>query len=78
MGWLLVGCPDEIIERILLMHRHWGQVRSQIHIDPGAVPQREVLRTIELYGTVVRPAVQAELGTTSVDELMGRRSPATT
>ncbi|WBB53820.1 LLM class flavin-dependent oxidoreductase [Verrucosispora sp. WMMD573] len=75
-GGLLVGSPEEIIERILLMHEHWGQVRSYIHIDTGAVPQREVLRTIELYGTVVRPAVQAELGTATVDELTGRATAA--
>ncbi|MEU8821838.1 hypothetical protein [Actinoplanes sp. NPDC048796] len=32
----------------------------------------ELLETIELYGTVVRPAVRAELGTTGVGELVGR------
>jgi probable LLM family oxidoreductase len=72
LGGLLVGSPEEIVERMLLMHEHWGHVRSYLHIDVGAVPQRDVLRTIELYGTVVRPAVQAELGSVSVDELMGR------
>jgi probable LLM family oxidoreductase len=71
-GGLLVGSPEEITERILLMHQHWGQVRSYIHIDMGAVPQKELLKAIELFGTVVRPAVQAELGTTTVDELLGR------
>jgi probable LLM family oxidoreductase len=71
-GGLLVGSPEEIVERILLMHQHWGQVRSYLHIDMGAVPQKELLEAIELFGTVVRPAVQAELGTTTVDELLGR------
>ncbi len=71
-GGLLVGSPEEIAERILLMHEHWGHVRQYIHIDMGGVPQRDLLRAIELFGTEVRPIVQRELGSTSVDELMGR------
>lgn len=71
-GGLLVGSPEEIAERILFMHEHWGHVRQYIHIDMGAVPQRDLLHAIELFGTEVRPRVQAELGSTSVDELMGR------
>lgn len=75
-GGLLIGSPEEIAERILLMHEHWGHVRQYIHIDMGAVPQKELLTAIELFGTEVRPLVQAELGSTSVDELMGRTRPA--
>ncbi|MDL5352770.1 hypothetical protein [Microbacterium sp. zg-YB36] len=71
-GGLLVGSPEEIAERILLMHEHWGHVRQYIHMDMGAVPQRELLHAIELFGTQVRPIVQSELGGTSVDALMGR------
>jgi probable LLM family oxidoreductase len=73
-GGLLVGSPEEIAERILLMHQHWGHVRQYIHIDMGAVPQKELLHAIELFGTQVRPMVQKELGSVSVDELM-RRAP---
>ena len=71
-GGLLIGSPEEIAERIILMHHHWGHVRQYIHIDMGAVPQRELLRAIELFGTEVRPMVQRELGNTSVDALMKR------
>jgi probable LLM family oxidoreductase len=71
-GGLLVGSPEEIAERIILMHQHWGHVRQYIHMDMGAVPQRELLRAIELFGTEVRPMVQRELGSTSVDTLMKR------
>ncbi|GIJ81352.1 probable oxidoreductase, LLM family [Micromonospora phaseoli] len=73
-GGLLIGSPEEIAERILHMHERWGHVRQYIHIDTGALPQKEVLRAIELFGTEVRPLVQAELGATTVDELMGRRT----
>ena len=71
-GGLLIGSPEEIAERIILMHQHWGHVRQYIHIDMGAVPQPQVLRAIELFGTEVRPLVQRELGSTSVDTLMKR------
>ena len=57
------------------MHEHWGQVRSYIHIDMGAVPQKELLTAIELYGTVVRPAVQAELGAGRVATLVHTARP---
>lgn len=71
-GGLLIGSPEEIAERILLMHKHWGHVRQYIHIDMGGVPQKDLLQAIELFGTEVRPLVQRELGNTSVDQLMGR------
>lgn len=71
-GGLLVGSPEEIAERILLMHEHWGHVRQYIHIDTGGVAQKDLLRAIELFGTEVRPIVQKELGSTSVDQLLGR------
>ncbi|HEU0182693.1 MAG TPA: LLM class flavin-dependent oxidoreductase [Agromyces mariniharenae] len=74
-GGLLVGEPEEIAERILLMHERWGHVRQFLHIDMGAVPQRELLHAIELFGTRVRPLVQAELGAAPVREVI-RRSPA--
>lgn len=61
-GGLLVGSPEEIAERIIHMHQHWRHVRQFIHIDMGAVPQRELLNAIELIGTQVQPLVHAELG----------------
>lgn len=54
------------------MHEHWGHGRQCIHIDMGDVPHKDVLQAIELSGTEVRPLVQRELGSTSVDQLMGR------
>lgn len=59
------------------MHEHGGHVRQHIHIDMGAVPQKDLLRAIELFRTEVRPLVQRALGRcveggSSFDELMGR------
>ncbi|MET7394285.1 hypothetical protein ABZS66_12405 [Dactylosporangium sp. NPDC005572] len=56
------------------MREHWGHVRQFIHMDMGALPQRDFLRAIELYGTRVLPLVQAELGTTRATELLRLRT----
>lgn len=71
-GGLLVGSPEAIAERIIDMHAAWGHARQFIHMDVGGLSQRDFLHAIELYGTKVRPIVEAELGDTSVDALLGR------
>jgi probable LLM family oxidoreductase len=72
-GGLLVGSPENIAERIIDMHRHWGHIRQFIHMDVGALPQHQFLRAIELYGTEVRPLVEAELGTARVADHFAQR-----
>jgi alkanesulfonate monooxygenase SsuD/methylene tetrahydromethanopterin reductase-like flavin-dependent oxidoreductase (luciferase family) len=71
-GALLVGSPEEIAERIVRMHQRWGHVRQFIHMDWGALPQADHLRAVELFGTKVKPLVDAELGHTPVDQILGR------
>jgi hypothetical protein len=71
-GGLLVGSPAQIADRILDMHAHWQHARQFIHMDMGALPQRELLTAIELFGTQVRPIVEAELGNTPIDDILGR------
>ena len=61
-GALLVGSPEEIAERIVRLHQRWGHVRQFIHMDWGGLPQSEHLRAIELFGTKVKPLVDAEIG----------------
>ncbi|MFD2795910.1 LLM class flavin-dependent oxidoreductase [Promicromonospora vindobonensis] len=64
-GALLVGSPEEIAERIVRLQRRWGHVRQFIHMDWGGLPQAEHLRAIELFGTKVKPMVDAEIGETA-------------
>jgi alkanesulfonate monooxygenase SsuD/methylene tetrahydromethanopterin reductase-like flavin-dependent oxidoreductase (luciferase family) len=70
-GGLLVGSSAQIADRILDMHAHWKHARQFIHMDMGALPQRELLTAIELLGTQVRPIVESELGATPTDDLLG-------
>lgn len=62
-GAFFVGSPEEIAERIVTLHGHLGHVRQTIQADVGSLHHRELLRTIELLGTRVKPLVDAELGT---------------
>jgi probable LLM family oxidoreductase len=61
-GALLVGSPQEVIEKILFEHELFGHSRFLAQISVGPVPHAQVLRAIELFGTVVAPAVRKALG----------------
>ncbi len=60
-GHLTVGTPDEAIAKILAQHEAFGHQRYLMQMAVGAQPQAAILRSIELLGTVVAPAVRAEL-----------------
>ncbi len=61
-GALVVGSPQEVIEKILFQHELFRHDRFLLYPGWGTLPHRTVLRTIELYGTVVAPAVRKALG----------------
>ncbi len=56
-----VGTPDEIIEKILFQHELFCHQRFMLYMGSSAIPHREMMHAIELYGTVVAPAVRAEI-----------------
>jgi probable LLM family oxidoreductase len=60
-GALAVGSPAEVIEKILFQHEIFGHDRFLAQITVGSVEHAEVMRCIELLGTVVAPAVRAEV-----------------
>ena len=60
-GHLMVGTPDEAIAKILAQYEVFGHERYLMQMAVGAQPQAAILRSIELLGTVVAPAVRAEL-----------------
>lgn len=62
-GALFVGHPEEVAERIVTLHRTTGHDRQILEMDYGHVPQKDLLHSIELLGTRVKPLVDAELGT---------------
>lgn len=63
-GSLLVGAPEQVAEKIVLMQRWLGIERFMLHVSVGTLPHADVLRAIELLGTEVAPLVQRELALT--------------
>ena len=60
-GALLVGSPQEVIEKILLQHEIFGHRRFLAQMSVGDLAHRDVMRSIELLGTEVAPAVRQEV-----------------
>ncbi|MFO7262118.1 MAG: LLM class flavin-dependent oxidoreductase, partial [bacterium] len=61
-GALLVGSPQEVIDKILYQHEVFGHQRFLAQLSVGAIPHDKMLRAIELFGTEVAPVVRRELG----------------
>lgn len=57
-GSLLVGSPQQVIDKILYEYELFGNTRFLLHISVGTMPHAKVMRAIELLGTVVAPAVR--------------------
>lgn len=60
-GAMLLGDPQEVIDKILYEHELFGMDRLLIQFTVGPIAHIEVMRSIELYGTVVAPAVRKAL-----------------
>jgi alkanesulfonate monooxygenase SsuD/methylene tetrahydromethanopterin reductase-like flavin-dependent oxidoreductase (luciferase family) len=57
-GGLLVGDPQQVIDKILFEHELFGNTRFLLQLSVGTVPHVKMLKAIELLGTVVAPAVR--------------------
>lgn len=60
-GALVVGSPEEVVEKILFEHELFDHRRFMAQISVGTLPHDKVMRAIELFGTEVAPAVRKEL-----------------
>ena len=60
-GALAVGSAQQVAEKILAEHALFGHQRYIGQMSVGAVTHRDVLRSMELFGTEVAPVVRAEL-----------------
>ncbi|MEU6040292.1 LLM class flavin-dependent oxidoreductase [Actinomadura sp. NPDC047616] len=57
---LLVGSPQEVIDKLLTYHELYGVSRAIIQMGFGGMPQKEHLKAIERLGTEVAPVVRRE------------------
>ncbi len=60
-GGLLVGSPQQVIEKLLVIHEALGNSRYMAQIGLGGLPFAETARSIELLATEIMPAVNREL-----------------
>jgi probable LLM family oxidoreductase len=60
-GAVAAGSPEEVAEKILFEHELFGHQRYVGQMSVGAVDHRDVLRSMELFGTEVAPVVRGEV-----------------
>jgi probable LLM family oxidoreductase len=60
-GALVVGTPEEVVEKILYQHELFRHQRFMAQMSVGTMPHAQVMRSIELMGTEVAPVVRKEL-----------------
>ncbi len=57
-GALLVGSPQEVIDKILYQHELFGHTRFLAQMSMGAMPHDKILHAMELLGTKVMPEIK--------------------
>jgi alkanesulfonate monooxygenase SsuD/methylene tetrahydromethanopterin reductase-like flavin-dependent oxidoreductase (luciferase family) len=57
-GALLVGSPQEVIDKMLFEYELFGNTRFLAQMSLGAMPHDKILHAIELLGTKVAPEVR--------------------
>ncbi len=67
-GAVAAGSPEQVAEKILMEHELFANDRYIAQMSVGAVSHRDVLRSMELFGTQVAPLVR--------DEVARRKAPA--
>jgi probable LLM family oxidoreductase len=60
-GANVVGSLQEVIDKILYQHEIFGHDRFLLQMSVGSVPHKNLLKSIELFATEVKPAVNKEL-----------------
>ncbi|TKC10659.1 LLM class flavin-dependent oxidoreductase [Pedobacter polaris] len=61
-GALFIGDTNEVTEKILYMHELFGITRFIGHMDVGDPSHSTMMKSIELFGKTVAPAVRKALG----------------
>jgi len=57
-GSLLIGSPQQVIDKVLYEHELFGHTRFLAQMSLGALPHDKMMHAIELLGTRVAPAIR--------------------
>lgn len=60
-GYLMVGSVQQVIDKILYEHELFGHTRFLAQMSVGTIDHKSVMKSMELYGTQVVPAVRKAL-----------------
>ncbi|SER54444.1 LLM class flavin-dependent oxidoreductase [Pedobacter rhizosphaerae] len=61
-GALIIGDSNEAIDKILAMQETFGLTRFSAHMDVGGPSHAAMMKSIEIFGTKIVPAVRKALG----------------
>lgn len=61
-GALFIGEPNQMIDKILHVQEMFGLTRFAAHMDVGGPSHRDMMKSIEIYGTKIAPKVREALG----------------
>ncbi|BAH39954.1 MAG TPA: LLM class flavin-dependent oxidoreductase [Gemmatimonas aurantiaca] len=75
-GAMLLGSPQEVIDKILFEHELFKHDRMMIQFSVGPMQHADIMRSIELFGTQVAPAVRKALGVPAAIATDTPESPA--
>ena len=74
-GALLVGDPETVVEKILLVNEALGGIsRLTFQMSVAALPHPKMLRAIELLGTKIAPMVRNSLASSQPQHVLTTRS----
>ena len=65
-GALLIGDPQQVIDKILFEYELFANQRFLIQFSVGTMPHAKIMRSIELFGTRVAPVVRSSVGRPSL------------
>jgi len=57
-GALLVGSPQQVIDKILFEKELFGLDRFLLHVSVGTMPHNQIMHSIELFGSQVAPVIR--------------------
>lgn len=60
-GALVIGDASEAIDKILYLQELFGLTRFATHMDTGAPLHKDIMKSIEIYGTKIAPKVREAL-----------------
>jgi probable LLM family oxidoreductase len=75
-GALLIGAPDEVVEKVLRHHAALGGIaRVTFQMNASSLPHAKLMDAIEMLGTRVAPALRKELAATGPGSSANDRIP---